>query len=85
MGGDWREKKKKGGQSKVGSKKKRLRRVLELKRRLNQINIELREWKRGGVGEGGGGKEEGGGGVGSGRRVIRESLSHKHIFRVTTQ
>lgn len=32
----------------MGSKKKRLQRVPELKRRLNQINIELREWKRGG-------------------------------------
>lgn len=31
----------------MGSKKKRLRRVPELKRRLNQINTEWREWKKG--------------------------------------
>lgn len=44
----------------MGSKKKRLRRVPELKRRLNQINIELREWK---LGEKSGGGRKGAGGV----------------------
>lgn len=37
---------KEGGAELGGIKEKRLQRVPELKRRLNQINIELREWKR---------------------------------------
>lgn len=47
----------------MGSKKKRPRRVPELKRRLNQINIELREWKRG---------EKSGGGRGRGVDVEKK-------------